>query len=51
MKPRIRRERGIWVCRSVLTTVPMRIVVGDGYTVRAAYAEWQAQLRSVLLGV
>lgn len=46
MKPRLRCERGVWVCRSCYLTLSGKVKVeGDGYTPIAAYREWQEQLR------
>jgi hypothetical protein len=44
MKPRIRKDRGTWICfASYLTLSGCVRVRGDGYTPAEAYADWLEQ--------
>lgn len=44
MKPHLRMDRGVWVCRATYLTFAGRVkVFGHGYTPAEAYADWLAQ--------
>lgn len=42
MKPRLRMDRGVWVCSRMIGLVGLW-PIGHGYTPQEAFAEWQEQ--------